>query len=386
MKLRSVALAALLFAGLPLASSSAFVGISVGIAPPPIPVYVQPACPVEGYLWTPGYWAYGDIGYYWVPGVWVPPPRIGVYWTPPYWGYDGGSYLFHTGYWGPTVGFYGGINYGFGYFGSGYYGGEWAGDRFRYNTAVTRVNTNIVRNVYVNKTVINNFGGRTRPGGASFNGPGGTKAKASAKEQAVADAEKVPATPEQQKVEQTASKNPEFHAAKNGGKPKIAALKAPDDVSQPKAGGENASEAGKNGRGANAGPETQKGEAAAENSEAADRGAKKANVSSDRANSAQERKAPKGKRQRAEGMPTHANTPNLPQQARENGRADDAIANRGPQHRSDPARQRQDQTTNRPGAPRRKVAPGSRRPDTEEATPAPNKRKRDKDKEARRGY
>ena len=29
---------------------------------PRSPVYVQPACPVEGYLWTPGYWAYGDDG------------------------------------------------------------------------------------------------------------------------------------------------------------------------------------------------------------------------------------------------------------------------------------------------------------------------------------
>jgi hypothetical protein len=33
------------------------VGISVHVAPPAIPVYVQPPCPVEGYLWTPGYWA-----------------------------------------------------------------------------------------------------------------------------------------------------------------------------------------------------------------------------------------------------------------------------------------------------------------------------------------
>lgn len=385
MKLRSVALAALLFAGLPLASSSAYVGISVGIAPPSIPVYVQPACPVEGYLWTPGYWGYGNVGYYWVPGVWVPPPRIGVYWTPSYWGYDGGSYLFHSGYWGPSVGFYGGINYGFGYFGSGYYGGQWAGDRFRYNTAVTRVNTNIVRNVYVNKTVINNYGGRTRPGGASFNGPGGTKAKASAKEQAVADAEKVPATPEQQKVEQAASKNPEFHAAKNGGKPKVAALKTPDEVSQSPAGAADASEPGKKGgKGANAEADTQKGDTAATGPEAADKGAKKAaDASGDRANSGQERKAAKSKGQRADGMPAQANDPNLPQQAIDNGRAADAIANRGPQHRSDSTKQRKEPTTHRSSGARAKVA---RRPATEEATPEPKKRKRDKDKEPDRGF
>src|SRR6202035_2556668 len=47
------------------------VGVSIRLGPPAIPVYEQPPCPVEGYLWTPGYWAYGDAGYYWVPGVWV---------------------------------------------------------------------------------------------------------------------------------------------------------------------------------------------------------------------------------------------------------------------------------------------------------------------------
>ena len=103
-KLPALAFAALLFAGLPLASSSAFVAVSVGIAPPAIPIYQQPYCPTEGYLWTPGYWAYANFGYYWVPGVWVAPPRVGVLWTPGYWGYNGGQYIFNEGYWGPTVG------------------------------------------------------------------------------------------------------------------------------------------------------------------------------------------------------------------------------------------------------------------------------------------
>ena len=52
------------------------VGISVNFGPPPLPVYEQPICPGDGYLWTPGYWAYDDEdGYYWVPGTWVEPPR-----------------------------------------------------------------------------------------------------------------------------------------------------------------------------------------------------------------------------------------------------------------------------------------------------------------------
>ncbi len=120
------------------------------------PVHTQPPCPVAGYLWTPGYWAYGDVGYYWVPGVWIAPPRVGVLWTPGYWGFGGGAYLWHAGYWGPHVGFYGGINYGFGYAGVGFVGGAWAGSAFRYNTAVVNVNTAVVRNVYVDRTVINN--------------------------------------------------------------------------------------------------------------------------------------------------------------------------------------------------------------------------------------
>ncbi len=222
-KLPTIALAAILFAGLPLASSSAQIGISVGFAPPAIPFYVQPYCPVQGYLWTPGYWSYADFGYYWVPGVWVAPPRVGVLWTPGYWGYNGGQYAFNQGYWGPTVGFYGGINYGFGYGGRGYHGGEWAGDSFRYNTAVTRVNTTVIRNTYVNKEVINNTGSR-----ASFNGPGGATAKATAQEQDAAKAEHVPPIPAQQSRVEAAKNDPALHAKNNNGKPKAEAIKALD--------------------------------------------------------------------------------------------------------------------------------------------------------------
>src|SRR6185369_9310050 len=155
----SLLLALLLFAGLPLASSSAYVAVSVGIAPPAIPVYEQPFCPVAGYIWTPGYWTYGDFGYYWVPGVWVAPPRVGWLWTPGYWAFTGGNYAFHDGYWGPRVGFYGGINYGYGYWGNGYEGGRWDHDRFFYNRSVNNINVVNIHNVYnttiVRETVIN---------------------------------------------------------------------------------------------------------------------------------------------------------------------------------------------------------------------------------------
>jgi hypothetical protein len=223
MKFSTVALAALLFAGLPLASSFAEIGISVGFAPPAIPIYEQPYCPVQGYIWTPGYWAYNGFDYYWVPGVWVPPPRVGFLWTPGYWGYNGSLYFFNDGYWGPTVGFYGGINYGIGYGGFGYNGGEWAGNTFRYNTAVTRVNTSVIHNTYVNKTVIKNTGTR-----AGFNGPGGATAKATAQEQAAAKAEHVSATSVQQSRIEAAKNSPALQAKNNHGKPKAEAIKSLD--------------------------------------------------------------------------------------------------------------------------------------------------------------
>src|SRR6516165_4382358 len=130
------------------AASFGQVGISVSFGPPAIPVYVQPICPGEGYIWTPGYWAWDGDDYYWVPGTWVLAPQIGFLWTPGYWGWGGGGYFWHEGYWGPHVGFYGGINYGFGYWGHGYEGGRWDHDRFYYNTYVNHVNETIIHNTY----------------------------------------------------------------------------------------------------------------------------------------------------------------------------------------------------------------------------------------------
>ena len=136
------------------ASARAGVFISVGFAPPVMPVYVQPPCPQPGWMWVPGYWAYGDDGYYWVPGTWVPAPYEGALWTPGFWGWNAGLYMWHPGYWARHVGYYGGINYGFGYYGIGFVGGEWRGREFAYNTAVMRVNTTVIRNTYINRTVI----------------------------------------------------------------------------------------------------------------------------------------------------------------------------------------------------------------------------------------
>ena len=197
------------------------VGVSIRIGPPALPVYAQPSAPGDGYLWTPGYWAYGPAGYYWVPGVWVMPPHVGLLWTPGYWGFVGGAYGWHAGYWGPHVGFYGGINYGFGYGGVGFFGGRWAGDHFMYNTAVLNVNTTVVRNVYVDRTVINNM---TVVNHASFNGPGGINRQPTPEEQNFGREQHVQPTDNQMAHEHTASLDHTQLASENHGRPATAAM------------------------------------------------------------------------------------------------------------------------------------------------------------------
>jgi hypothetical protein len=202
------------------------VGIVVNFAPPPLPVYEQPFCPGEGYIWTPGYWAYGDDfdDYYWVPGTWVLAPEIGFLWTPGYWGWGGEGFVFYDGYWGPVVGFYGGINYGFGYFGEGYEGGRWDHDRFFYNRSVNNVNVTEIHNVY-NTTVINNNNNNTR---VSYNGGnGGINRRPTPQQEAAAHERHIPPVAVQTQHAQAARTNPQQRASVNMGKPPVAATPKP---------------------------------------------------------------------------------------------------------------------------------------------------------------
>lgn len=247
MKLRSLIFAA--FLALPVATSLAQVNISVGWAPPPLPVYEQPACPVAGYIWTPGYWGWDDYyyDYYWVPGAWVAPPRVGLLWTPGWWGWNNGAYAFNQGYWGPTVGFYGGVNYGYGYTGNGYWGGRWSGNTFQYNTAVTHVNKTIIKNnTYVN----NSFAKNVNASRTSFNGGnGGLKAQPNAEQRAaMANAKKEGPTAQQLERQKFASKDQNLRASVNKGKPNQEAIKSFN-----KAEGRNGQEVGAVGGAAGAG-------------------------------------------------------------------------------------------------------------------------------------
>lgn len=199
-------------------------GVSAGwtanFAPPPLPVYDQPPIPGDGYIWTPGYWGWNAAvsNYYWTPGAWVLPPRAGVLWTPGYWGWRDGVYAFHAGYWGPHVGFYGGINYGFGYGGSGFGGGEWRGGHFFYNRSVSNISNVKITNVY-SRTVIINNAART-----SFNGGAGVRAEPRPEELAAARETHLVATPEQQRHFQAARAEPGFRADLNHGTPPVAAM------------------------------------------------------------------------------------------------------------------------------------------------------------------
>jgi len=212
---------ALVMLALPAASFGG-VFLSVAIAPPALPVYVQPICPGPGYIWTPGYWGYGPDGYYWVPGTWVAAPYVGALWTPGYWGWSGGLYVWNAGYWGPHIGFYGGVNYGFGYGGVGYEGGYWHNGVFAYNTTVSRVDVTTVHNTY-SRTVVNN-----NVSSVSYNGgKGGITARPNATERAAASEHHTAATSAQTQHEHAASTNRAQLASVNHGHPSVTASSRP---------------------------------------------------------------------------------------------------------------------------------------------------------------
>ena len=225
----SVILFSLVLAGLsaPVASEAQVICTGDATPPPELPVYEQPPIPEPGYIWAPGYWGIGPSGYYWVPGTWVLPPAIGLLWTPGYWGWRDGIYAWNAGYWGPHVGFYGGVNYGFGYGGVGYEGGRWENGSFTYNRTVNNFGNVTITNVYEKTVVVEP--GATR---VSFNGgSGGTTARPTSEEVAAAGETHVAALPSQLQQERTASENKALLASENHGNPAIAATAKPGEFS-----------------------------------------------------------------------------------------------------------------------------------------------------------
>src|SRR5579875_2621841 len=194
-------------------------------APPPLPEYDQPEAPGPNYIWTPGYWAWGPGGYYWVPGAWVEAPYYGALWTPPYWGWYGGRYRFHPGYWGRHIGYYGGIDYGFGYIGIGYFGGYWNGNNFYYNRSVTRVGPG-VRTIYERPVIYNNVRYSGRPmNRVSYNGGrGGINVQPRPEEMAAMRERHDPPMAVQHQARIEASQNRAQFFAENRGRPAQPAL------------------------------------------------------------------------------------------------------------------------------------------------------------------
>jgi hypothetical protein len=227
--LKRTILAAGLALAAPLAAWSQ-VSLSVTIAPPPLPLYAQPPIPGDGYLWTPGYWAWdpNTNDYIWVPGTWVLPPDPGLFWTPGYWGFIGGAYTWHRGYWGPHVGYYGGINYGYGYGGRGYDGGRWDHGRFHYNTAVNNIPQGRVHDVYRAPVASRPVHPESFNGGESH-----YRTPPTASERRFEGGQHPNWTQEQTQHETRAIATPEQRMANNHGQPPTAATPRPGGFGEP---------------------------------------------------------------------------------------------------------------------------------------------------------
>ncbi len=188
-----------------------------------MPAYDQPVCnssdicPLDGYLWTPGYWAW-DGDYYWVPGTWVFAPEIGDLWTPGYWSATDGGYVFHEGYWAETVGFYGGIDYSFGYPGHGFEGARWVDGWLHYNSAVNHVNAvSLSKKQKLYNTPVKESGNRV-----SYNGgPGGITGRATPAEEAAAREKRNGPTMQQRENAWFAHLDPLQHLTANNGAPPL---------------------------------------------------------------------------------------------------------------------------------------------------------------------
>ena len=137
------------------------------------------------------------------------------------------------------MGFYGGIDYGFGYTGDGYYGGHWDHGSFFYNRAVNNITNVRITNVYNETVIVNTTVNRT-----SFNGGnGGTSARPTPQQEAFGRAQHVEATPVQLAHVEAASRDRALFSKQNHGEPAVAATaralvscRAKRDAREPHAG------------------------------------------------------------------------------------------------------------------------------------------------------
>jgi hypothetical protein len=151
-------------------------------------------------------------------------PEPGLLWTPGYWGWEGSAYLWHPGYWGTQVGFYGGIDYGFGYPGVGFAGGEWRGHDFYYNQAVNNCGGRHFDHVYDHH--VQEYAGSH----VSYNGGrGGLNARPQGNEVAAEHESHIGATSMQQRNATAAHNDRSQFASVNHGRPEVAAAAKPGE-------------------------------------------------------------------------------------------------------------------------------------------------------------
>ena len=126
------------------------------------------------------------------------------------------------------VGFYGGVDYGFGYVGDGYEGGRWDNGRFfvqprRHQHQHTYASRSTAPS---NGSGVNNRQRRTRT--VSFNGgPDGTTVKPTREEMQAERAKHVAPTRVQLENARSASHDQDFFFSNNKGKPRVAATEKP---------------------------------------------------------------------------------------------------------------------------------------------------------------
>jgi hypothetical protein len=136
-------------------------------------------------------------------------------------------FIFHDGYWGPHVGYYGGVNYGFGYGGIGFAGGEWRGHVFAYNTAVMHVDRRYVHETFEDRARVERSIVARDNRVAYSGGPGGIHHEPGPEERMAERDQHVTATRFQQQHMQTAMSDRTSYAKNNGGRPSHVAAERP---------------------------------------------------------------------------------------------------------------------------------------------------------------
>jgi hypothetical protein len=144
-------------------------------------------------------------------------------------------YVFHDGYWGAHIGYYGGVNYGYGYGGIGFAGGEWRGGHFAYNTAVINVNREVIHTTYIDRTIVER-NTIVNPGHVAYSGgPGGIHHDPAPEERMAEHEQHQAPTVFQQHHIEAAKADTTSYAKNNGGRPQNLAVAKPLEAGPPHA-------------------------------------------------------------------------------------------------------------------------------------------------------